>query len=216
MKRLIPIPHFDNIPPYAEREKFCEMLDAVFGEVYDDIIGLNYLNDPLRCRSECLDALIEVVGGDVNPTDPEALKRVKAHNAQNSEYRPSLWKTIKNLIDSLTGASANIFIDTTDKRNDWGLQSTDTNLTLDDKTIVSQMMADANGLDVGLTLLTREINTINGFSAGAPVKIDAGVVLNDTLCARVKQAIVPQIPAYKQVVIGYFDGNSFIAYDTIF
>jgi hypothetical protein len=42
------------------------MLDTIFGAVYADIVGLNYLNDPLRCRPGCLDALVEVVGGDTS------------------------------------------------------------------------------------------------------------------------------------------------------
>jgi hypothetical protein len=216
MKRLIPIPHLDNIPPYDEREKFCEMLDAVFGAVYDDVIGLNHLNDPLRCRAECLDALIEIVGGDVNPADTTSLKRVKAYNARNSEFKPSLWKTIKNLIDSLTGESANISIDTADKRNDWGLQSTNANLTLDDKTVASQIVADVNAIDVGLTLLAQELYTIDGFSSSALIKIDVGGALNAEQSARIKQTIISQIPAYKKVAIGYFDSGTFITYDTIF
>jgi hypothetical protein len=118
MKRLILIPYCDNIPPYEEREAFCTMFDTIFGAVYADIVGLNYLNDSLQCRPGCLDALVEVSGGDVNLADSDALKRVKAYNAQNSDFKPSLWKTIKNLIDSITGVSASIYSDTVDKRND--------------------------------------------------------------------------------------------------
>jgi hypothetical protein len=216
MKPLIPIPYCDNIPPYDEREPFCTMLDTIFGAVYADIVGLNYLNDPLRCRAECLDALVEVVGGDVNPADSDALKRVKAYNAQNSDFKPSLWKTIKNLIDSITGASASLYSDTADKRNDWGLQSDNTSLTLDGKTVITQIMADANGLDVGLLLLAQDITMPDGASPEAPVRIDVGVALTPPQIARVTQTIISQIPAYKRVAIGFYTGSTFITYDTIF
>jgi hypothetical protein len=216
MKHLIPIPYCDNIPPYDEREPFCAMLDTIFGAVYADIVGLNYLNDPLRCRAECLDALIEVVGGDVNPADSDALKRVKAYNAQNSDFKPSLWKTIKNLIDSITGASASLYSDTADKRNDWALQSDDVPLTADGKTVITQIMADANGLDVGLVLLAQEITMPAGASPEAPVRIDVGIALSAAQIARVTQTITSQIPAYKRVAIGFFTGSTFITYATIF
>jgi hypothetical protein len=216
MKPLIPIPYCDNIPPYDEREPFCTMLDTIFGAVYADIVGLNYLNDPLRCRAECLDALVEVVGGDVNPADSDALKRVKAYNAQNSDFKPSLWKTLKNLIDSITGASASIYSDTADKRNDWALQSDDVPLTLDDKMLITQVMADANGLDVGLLLLAQEIPMSDRASPLATVRIDVGIALTTTQITRMKQTIISQIPAYKRVAIGFFTGSTFITYDTIF
>jgi hypothetical protein len=46
VKPLIPIPHFDNIPPYENMEALCELLDNILGQSYKEAAGLNKESNP--------------------------------------------------------------------------------------------------------------------------------------------------------------------------
>jgi hypothetical protein len=208
MKYLIPIPHIDNIPPYEDRDVFCQMLDDIFGGVYNDVVGLNFLNDPLRCPAVFLDAFIEVVNGETDQTDSEAIKRVKAYNAQNGDFKKSLWKSVKNFIDGITGGDARVYDNAVE---DYVWQS-DSDIIKDGRVIITQWLSDYGGYNYGPVLYSDDTKYVTKFQ----MCIDTGIVLTQEEINRVAGIAEKQLPAYISFLIGYFNGSDFIIYKQIF
>ncbi|MDR2193883.1 MAG: hypothetical protein LBP19_05370 [Treponema sp.] len=98
MKYLIPIPHRDTIPPYEDREVLCRMLDDIFGGLYNEAAGLNFLNDPLRCPSVFLDALVEVKTAIRPPTTRRHQNELKHITRKTANLRNRCGKPSRTLL----------------------------------------------------------------------------------------------------------------------
>lgn len=108
MKKLLPIPTIDHIPPYDRAEHLCDKMDKIFSEVQEDIIGLKYVIDPFACKSVTLDTFGKMLNADTQKTDSENTKRHKIYSAINDNKLFGTWLQIKSTIDILCGGDSRL------------------------------------------------------------------------------------------------------------
>jgi hypothetical protein len=207
MKPLIPIPHFDNIPPYENREAFCQLLDDMLGRSYKEAAGLDHIGDPLRAPPDFLAPMIEMFGGmEPEAGDGERTLRAKAYNAQITEFNRSTWRRVKTLIDAVTMMDAKIYHRYTHAtKNDWSWRADAPVVNSWGMETVSQFLSNWRGFFFGCMLFADNANYISA----EQIWIDAGGFIDGETVDKIAAAVAPQLPAYLWVTLGYTSGDDY-------
>lgn len=108
MKRLLPIPTIDHIPPYDRADPLCDKMDKIFSEVQEEIIGLKHVADPFACKSAVLDTFGRMVDANMRKTDSEDIKRHRIYSAIEDSKLFGTWSRVKGLIDSICGGDSKL------------------------------------------------------------------------------------------------------------
>lgn len=108
MKKLLPIPTIEHIPPYDRAEHLCDKMDKIFSEIQDNIVELKYIIDPFACKSVTLDIFSKMLNADVYKTDNENTKRHKIYSAISDNKLFGTWLQVKNTIDALCGGDSKL------------------------------------------------------------------------------------------------------------
>lgn len=114
MKKLLPIPTIEHIPPYDRAEALCNKMDKVFSETQEEIVSLKNASDPFACKAIVLDTLGQMVSANVRKTDSENTKRHRIYSAIQNNKLFGTWTSVKDLIDSVCGGDARTLDQTPD------------------------------------------------------------------------------------------------------
>lgn len=108
MKKLLPIPTIDHIPPYDRAEHLCDKMDKIFSEVQEEIIGLKHIVDPFACKSVVLDIFGQMVNANMRKTDSEDIKRHRIYSAIEDNKLFGTWSRVKGLVDNICGGDSKL------------------------------------------------------------------------------------------------------------
>lgn len=108
MKKLLPIPTINHIPPYDRAEHLCDKMDKIFSEIQEEIVGLKHVTDPFACKSVVLDIFGQMVNANIRKTDSEDIKRHRIYSAIKDNKLFGTWSRVKGLIDNICGGDSKL------------------------------------------------------------------------------------------------------------
>ena len=208
MKKLLPIPTIDHIPPYDRAEHLCNKMDKVFSEIQEEIIGLKHIADPFACKSAVLDTFGHMVDANMHKTDSEDIKRHRIYSAIEDNKLFGTWSRVKGLIDSICHGDSKLVFQEPDDA--WMLMG-DTQI---------QELGRSTWAVLGLDEQTAETNMYGIALDGVPTIWQKGVfnidVDNDHLTPKevelLHETLYSSTPVGMTIGLGYVTGTEFVPY----
>lgn len=208
MKRLLPIPTIDHIPPYDRAEPLCNKMDKIFSEVQEEIVGLKHNIDPFACKSVVLDTFGKMVDANMRKTDSENVKRHRIYSAIEDNKLFGTWSRVKGLIDSICGGDSKLVFQEPDDA--WILMGNEQ----------TQELGRSTWAGLGLDEQTAETNMYGIALDGIPTIWQKGIfnidVDNDHLTPKeveiLHKTLYSSTPVGMTIGVGYVVGTEFISY----
>lgn len=208
MKKLLPIPTINHIPPYNQAEHLCNKMDKIFSEIQGEIIGLKHVADPFACRSTMLDTFGRMVNANMRKTDSEDVKRHRIYSAIEDNKLFGTWSRVKNSIDSICGGDSKLVFQEPDDA--WMLIG-------DNQT---QELGKSTWAVLGLDEQTAETNIYGIALDGVPTIWQKGIynidVDNDHLTSKevelLHETLYSSTPVGMTIGVGYVVGTELVPY----
>ena len=208
MKKLLPIPTIDHIPPYDRAEPLCDKMDKIFSEVQEEIIGLKHITDPFACKSVVLDTFGQMVNANMRKTDSEDVKRHRIYSAIEDNKLFGTWSRVKGLIDDICGGDSKLVLQEPD----------DAWIIIGDEQ--TQKLGRPTWACLGLNEQTAETNMYGIILEGVPTIWQKGVfnidVDNDHLTTKEVELLYENLysstPVGMTIGVGYIMGTEFVSY----
>lgn len=208
MKKLLPIPTINHIPPYDRAEPLCDKMDKIFSEVQEEIIGLKHITDPFACKSVMLDTFGQMVSANMRKTDSEDVKRHRIYSAIEDNKLFGTWSRVKGLIDDVCGGDSKLVLQEPD--DIWIIMG-------DEQT---QKLGRPTWACLGLDEQTAETNIYGIALEGVPTIWQKGIfnidVDNNHLTAKEVELLYENLfsstPVGMTIGVGYIMGTEFVSY----
>lgn len=208
MKKLLPIPTIEHIPPYDRAEHLCNKMDKIFSEIQEEIVRLKHIIDPFACKSVVLDTFGRMVDANMRKTDSEDIKRHRIYSAIEDNKLFGTWSRVKGLIDSIcSGDSKLVFQEPDDAWMLFGTEQT-------------QELGRSTWAVLGLNEQTSETNIYGIALDGVPTIWQKGIfnidVDNDHLTPKevelLYETLYSSTPVGMTIGVGYVVGTEFVPY----
>ena len=208
MKKLLPIPTIEHIPPYDRAESLCNKMDKIFSEIQKEIIGLKHIADPFACKSAVLDTFGRMVDANMRKTDSEDIKRHRIYSAIEDNKLFGTWSRVKGLTDSICGGDSKLVFQEPDDA--WVLMG--------DERI--QELGRSTWAGLGLNEQTAEINMYGIALDGVPTVWQKGMfnidVDNNHLTPKevelLHETLYSSTPVGMTIGVGYVVGTELVPY----
>jgi phage tail-like protein len=207
---MYPKPSVNFFPTGYKRDAkltaLTDYLDSLLLSIHNDIIGLNYLLDPVRCPEQLIIYLGQYLNAGIKQSDTEAQKRYKCAKAVETHKKRGSWEEdAKIKVDIICGGDSSI------------IRSFD----LDDWILVGDGLTPSayywaalgcDGIDddLGISLI----------GSGYEIEVAGNIFIdvdNNSLSAgdqaSLQEDMIDVVPGYCYVHFGYVDGSGdFIEY----
>lgn len=208
MRKLLPIPTIEHIPPYDRADHLCDKMDKVFSEIQEDIIGLKHIIDPFACKSMTLDTFGGMLNANMRKTDSENTKRHRIYSAINDNKLFGTWLQVKGIVDNICGGDSKLVFQEPD----------DIWILMGDEQL--QELGRSTWSILGLNEQTAEIDMYGIALEGVPTLWQKGIfnidVDNDHLTQKETDLLYadlyPSVPVGMEVIVGYVVGTKIVRY----
>jgi len=208
MRSLLPLPFVDQIPRWLKDQgdpaPLADNVDAALESALEETMGLEYLRDPGRAPSSCLDEMGYMFGAELLATDSDSVKREKIATAIARQTNRGLWALdVKPRIDLVSGASASIYTVWTSSYG-WLVVG-----AADDPT---DWMATVGGDGTIGGLLLVGTGTEPELPGNVYVDVGTAGLTAAQIAALVYELELDVVPAYFRMFLGYVSGGEFVVY----
>lgn len=209
--KYIPQTLRDQLPDDAGGQALVTKSNESLQNLRNDTIEIEWLRNPEQCPSKYLSMLAEKFAVTLQPLDSDRVKRIKIKNAIKSHRNHGLFaEVVKPLIDGVTALDSFIYHTPSVLDEDEILLGDG----VDESTIWSIFGGD------GVTPFGFEVmgDDVSEQVAGVvwlaltddPV---AGAAISNSTIEYVKSVILPEVPSYFIIYLGYVDaGGYFVMY----
>jgi hypothetical protein len=208
MKSPFPFPAINYLPKELcdepEAISLAAALDRVTYQISSDILGMGDMRNPESCPSQLLIEVGALLNAGVLVSDTDRIKRAKVVFAIHGQKNHGLWPELKATCDSISGASAVLYLGLS---ADWPIRVGDlTGYNLGNMWSLRGGAGDGFGI----------IRTGSGMESIVPGNIYVDVGTNSLTADQVSQIVgllkYDVAPAYCYVSIGYTTAGVFTTY----
>jgi len=210
-EKYIPQTLRDQLPDSPSGQAMVAKADETLTNLRNDTIQIEYLRNPEQCPPKFLSLHADKYAVSLSPADSDRVKRTKIKNAIKTHRDHGLFEpVVKPLIDAIAGLDCYIY------KADDSVSEDEILLGDGDDESTSWSIFGGDGSPVyGFAVIGDDSNekTPGVVWLSLTDNPTAGAAITNDMIDTIKRVILPEVPAYFIVYLGYEDsGGYFVMY----